>query len=475
MKSIRIILLLFFVLCSKNLLATAQRGDKLVVNGDTAWIHSFPLEKYLSTKGKRTIGDFDLDKQLTISTALFRGYIATWKLENDSLFLIRIQPTQFSDEEPKELNIQSEFGSDRVFAQWVTTNIIHPQGEILHYSDRDIYEGEKHYTIEQGKLLATEEVNFLEKDNDLLFPGRSFLYDLIGRTILQSITKIERDSIDKNESCNLFISFDENRKISHIGFYRREPENLTEEIILRNAKKALANFPQLMKVNHERYHPPTFDLFFSGHCLKFPYDTDFGCGDEYMIDELHNPEYENWTKMQRWYNRREKEEGLFIIDRHNGDIKGPIFPIWETEFSNENDEFEVTEVDISEKETRETFTDTETGESLIVGSSRRMVISCYECMVKFQETGDRRYTAFAKRLVLRTNKETRELDVYIMLVAPDLAYLEKHLDNPFQYFTYLERDPEFVGIIHFHNLDGEWINGWRRQDGKYFKLLPATR
>jgi len=44
----QIVIFLFFVLGAKNIFATAQYGDRLVVNGDTVWIHSNPLEAYLS-------------------------------------------------------------------------------------------------------------------------------------------------------------------------------------------------------------------------------------------------------------------------------------------------------------------------------------------------------------------------------------------------------------------------------------------
>jgi len=267
MRQIKVVTFLLFSLWAKNLFATAQIGDRLVIKGDTVWINSNPLECYFAEKGKRNIGDFDLNNQEYFCTALWRGYVATWKLENDSLFLIRIQ-TEYCEDNPKEINIKSEFGSNRVFAQWVTDTIVSPQGELLQYVHmgyESIYEGEKYYTFKQGKLIDTKEINYLEKDDVLLFPGRNFLHETIKDLILNSISKIERSSFDERESCFLKVIFNKNREISYIGF-GREAKNINEEIILGKAKEVLNGLPKLMKVNHPRYNllDLEINIYFSG-------------------------------------------------------------------------------------------------------------------------------------------------------------------------------------------------------------------
>jgi TPR repeat protein len=317
---IRVVIFLFFVLWSESLFATAQQGDKLVVNGDTAWINSNPLEKYFEEKGKRTIGEFDLNSRECFSTSLWRGYVATWKLENDSLFLIRIQTEYCSGSNPKEINIKSEFGSNKVFAQWVTDTIVCPQGELLQYVHmgyESIYEGEKYYTFKQGKRTDTKEINYLEKDNALLFPGEKFLRDTIKTAILKSIDKVEIDSLnEKALSRILMVFFDDDRKISHISF-GSNPQNINEKIILRNAKKALKNFPELMKVNHKWYFPPRIQMSFNEHCLKFPYDIKYGCeefshfrtGVAFNPDTLINPKLQNELG-DRYYSTRTYDEAV---------------------------------------------------------------------------------------------------------------------------------------------------------------------
>jgi hypothetical protein len=269
MKQFRALIILFFVLFSKNLLATGQFGDILIVNGKKVEIFSNPLEEYFWKKGSRTIGKTDMNEEGGC-TALWRGYVATWELKNDSLFLIRIQ-INYCDK-PKEINLKKEFGSKRIFADWVNDTIICPQGELLEYIHlgyASIYEGIKHYIFERGKLIDTREINYLERDDNLFFPGLDFLSDTIWTLIIKSISKVEMDSIDADLNSSLYISFDENGEISNISI-GEEPRSISEEIILRKAKEVLKGFPRLMKVNHEWYQPPVVSLWFIGHCLKFP-------------------------------------------------------------------------------------------------------------------------------------------------------------------------------------------------------------
>ena len=152
MKRIRVVILLSFVLLSKSLFATVQRSDILIVNGDTLRIRrSFPLEQYFEQKGERTFGGVTIR---ALYSALWRGYVATWKLENDSLFLIHINII-----EDNSVGVKDEFGSDRVFAEWVNGNI---QGEEVRVHRRryvffwwHYYRYEKRFVFENGKVRAT--------------------------------------------------------------------------------------------------------------------------------------------------------------------------------------------------------------------------------------------------------------------------------------------------------------------------------
>jgi hypothetical protein len=79
------------------------------------------------------------------STACWRGYIGTWEIQNEKLYLIDIAGCyQMTDSNP-------------IFADWVSGLIRVPQGKLV-YCDRSgakVYEQEIHLRIEQGKVIES--------------------------------------------------------------------------------------------------------------------------------------------------------------------------------------------------------------------------------------------------------------------------------------------------------------------------------
>ncbi len=147
----KLTIIIFLCLISGHLLGTTQYPDFLIYQGDTLSIYANPMEAYFEKKGTRTIGDIEMNG---VRTALWRGYIATWKLENDSLFLVKMQ-TDYCSDCPNEINISKEFGTKRVFANWVSSELINPYGERLKYiyqSYESLYEYEKGFVFKSGKL-----------------------------------------------------------------------------------------------------------------------------------------------------------------------------------------------------------------------------------------------------------------------------------------------------------------------------------
>lgn len=276
------IILLIFLSISKitELLATAQYGDRLIIEKDTFWINSNPLEGYFDKKGNRTINGEEMQGSCT---ALWRGYVATWKLQNDSFFLVRIQ-TDYCGNNPIDLDVKKEFGTNKVFASWVNQTIVQTKGELIQYVHMgymSIYEQEIYYNFKNGKITKTEVKKYVEYNDKQILPAERKLSDTLRKLILKEITIDERRQFDEDSTCSINIVFNKNGEINKVEMsYNMQVQNLMEEIILKKAKIALANFPKLMKVTHERYYPPTIDLFFNEHCLKFPKDREYGCNEE---------------------------------------------------------------------------------------------------------------------------------------------------------------------------------------------------
>lgn len=119
------------------LFATAQQGDFLLLNGEKVSIHTDPLEPFLEQNPRA------LPKSDVISTANWRGYLATWQVTDDRLMLIDIEILDASKpDQNKSLisriklrSVMSTVFPDRmaVFADWFTGHVIIPEGELVNY------------------------------------------------------------------------------------------------------------------------------------------------------------------------------------------------------------------------------------------------------------------------------------------------------------------------------------------------------
>lgn len=88
-------------------------------------------------------------------TACWRGYVGTWLIENDRLYLVDISAYL---EDGSEANLQSLFplAKEKVFADWFTGTLRIPQGKILDYVHGgylSTYEQDLFLEIKKGYLV----------------------------------------------------------------------------------------------------------------------------------------------------------------------------------------------------------------------------------------------------------------------------------------------------------------------------------
>lgn len=149
MKSWLVIVLV--VLSAHSVRATGQIADQLIVDGDTLWLFSNPLEDYFDLVGNRNLPGF----RGMMSTACWRGYMATWELENDSLFLNRITACHDDDEGNQDADLVAMFGSPKPFAYWVNGILRVPRGEMLDYIHMgygSIFEADEFIKVKEGEI-----------------------------------------------------------------------------------------------------------------------------------------------------------------------------------------------------------------------------------------------------------------------------------------------------------------------------------
>ena len=96
----------------------------------------------------------------------------------------------------------------------------------------------------------------------------------------------------------------------------------------------------------------------------------------------------------------------------------------------------------------------------------------------YEKTGQHRFRRSYSRLVILTSKTNGKRIGFIMTLLPSVNYVT-HYGDRIGKITYLKRDPDFDGMIFFHNLDGAFAGGWRYENGNVTgwipELLPADK
>ena len=141
---------------------TVQIKEKIIINGEQHLMYSEPLEPYLIGLKEKVKFDFE-------TTACWRGYVGTWKLVNDKLFLIDFLGNKYD----ADSNVFKEVGLDYLFpdkeevhAHWFTGLVEIPDGEILVYGHTDYstqYENNLFLHFNKGILVDFKSENTLEK------------------------------------------------------------------------------------------------------------------------------------------------------------------------------------------------------------------------------------------------------------------------------------------------------------------------
>ena len=125
---------------------TAQVDEILIFNGKKTSI-SFhpPLPNSHPSILKVDQPDVKKIDPVIGSSVCWRGYISTWKIQNEKLYLVDI------------VGCYQMIDSNPIFADWVSGLIRAPQGKLVYFdrSGAKVYEQEIHLKIEQGKVIKS--------------------------------------------------------------------------------------------------------------------------------------------------------------------------------------------------------------------------------------------------------------------------------------------------------------------------------
>ena len=166
--------ILLLLLISPVVFATAQAPDVLIYNGKTYDLFSNPLEDfYREDKSKKP--RFWIAPNM-MSSGNWRGYIATWEIIDNQLYLTKIDswfcsPSIKTKNGCRRVTLRDLFGSkvvdDRVLAIWFTGRLRVPEGKELRYVHSgyaSIYERDIFFDVQASKIIKQETIDNTKRE-----------------------------------------------------------------------------------------------------------------------------------------------------------------------------------------------------------------------------------------------------------------------------------------------------------------------
>lgn len=158
--------ILLSILSFAKVSATAQYPDKISYNGKEYSLLTNPLEKYFEkNEEKRPKGGM-------ISTALWRGYVASFEIIENQLFVKDIKIKIWNENSD---NAQWKSVIHEVFPEakqrkidWFNGILTLPYGEMVNYVHMgygSTYENYILIEVEKGKSIRTKDLNFKDYEN----------------------------------------------------------------------------------------------------------------------------------------------------------------------------------------------------------------------------------------------------------------------------------------------------------------------
>jgi hypothetical protein len=184
--------------------ATAQFPDKINYNGKEYNLNSNPLEVYFEKNPNKR------PKSEVRSSALWRGYVATFEIIDNQLFLKDIE-IQYRDTTSKGSNnsnwksVLNEVFADQknIQVDWYTGLLVIPQGKVVNYVHMGYGSTYQHYTIlELNKGVLTQEKQFKSKAYEK-FKEKQF--QVFKQT--EDYNKMKSDLLQKGNSEEFIDSF----------------------------------------------------------------------------------------------------------------------------------------------------------------------------------------------------------------------------------------------------------------------------
>ena len=155
---------------SPAVLATGQDPDLIIYNGKTYSLFANPLEEFYENRKNRP--SFQVEPGV-MSTGNWRGYVATWAIENGILYLVKLDAWICRDWDAKscrKVKLSAIFGrryrDGKVKADWFSGELRIPDGKLLQYVHMgygSVYERELTLSVESGRVVKESVIDNTRK------------------------------------------------------------------------------------------------------------------------------------------------------------------------------------------------------------------------------------------------------------------------------------------------------------------------
>lgn len=255
------------ILCTVRLSATGQAGDRIVIGKDTLQLLATPLQKILI---ERNITPNDLwGDHPDFNTGCWRTYIATWKIQNNKLYLEEVAPCNYYDYPDGTYpradlkRIFPELKSDHhILAGWVNEELLAANGPLLYYVHdgfNRVYSEEIGLFFKNGKLEKSCRYDNSKTKQEAWLDNEKELYNFLHSAVNWEQISSEIDSTVKKVYCTI-VSTDENGKIDSVQVRKGVSDRLNREAV--RVIKSIPQWDVIFKKGKQIQKPWTFPIRF---------------------------------------------------------------------------------------------------------------------------------------------------------------------------------------------------------------------
>lgn len=209
--------------------ATPQILDMLIMKNDTFFFYKSPLANTVHLIER----DSNFIKNRILTTANTRGYVATWEIIGDQMYLSKINNLGYGKiEADLQIIFDTQDPNKRIKASWINDEMVVRCNKVMRgYSIglSNVYEQEYILNIKNGNLISVKKLNntFAKHPNDNSSLLNKYIIDKLPKKLIKKIVK-------NNSKYEFYahVTFDSNKRIKSIACTKTEFETAEIEKII---------------------------------------------------------------------------------------------------------------------------------------------------------------------------------------------------------------------------------------------------